>query len=117
MYSQEDVEAPPESCPAHPTKVLMFHCGTCKCDVCEDCWANTHDGHVVNLLSKKVNDAKTSLQQQMETSIQQIATQVIFLCQTDKPADLKHIEEPIVANCIKFTTQLNFDTFGLEAFS
>ena len=85
--SQEDVEAPPESCPAHPAKTLMYHCETCKRDVCEVCWGTDHDDHVVKLLSKKVNDAKTSLQQQMETSIQQILTQVRNLL-TQAVADL-----------------------------
>ena len=74
--SQEDAEAPPETCPVHPSQKLMYHCETCKSDVCEGCWGLSHDDHTVKLLSKKVNDAKKVLQQQMESSIQQITAQV-----------------------------------------
>ena len=74
--SQEDVEAPPETCPFHQTQKLMYHCETCRADVCQDCWGSTHDDHVVKLLSKKVNDAKSTLKQQMETNISKILTQV-----------------------------------------
>ena len=82
--SQEEIissEMDSESCSIHLGERLMYFCesSSCQMDICEKCWSCDHDTHSVKLLSKKVNDARDAVQQQMDKTIDKINAQINIL--------------------------------------
>ena len=82
--SQEEIissDVDSESCSIHPGERLLYFCesSSCQMDICEKCWSCDHDTHIVKLLSKKVNDAKDVVQQEMDKTIQKINSQIDIL--------------------------------------
>ena len=69
------------TCLIHPQKLLLYHCesSSCQLDICEKCWSCNHSAHNVKLLSKKVNDAKGLVEEQMMKSMDQINADINIL--------------------------------------
>ena len=84
--ANKNVKPDVEKCQTHPDEKLLYHCENvaCKCDICEKCWEGSHDKHNVILLSKKVRDAKSSLQQVVENIVSKLSSQINILNKTDK---------------------------------
>ena len=84
--ANKNVKPDVEKCQTHPDEKLLYHCENvaCKCDICEKCWEGSHDKHNVILLSKKVRDAKSSLQQVVENIVSKLSSQIDILNKTDK---------------------------------
>ena len=84
--ANKDVKPDVEKCQTHPDEKLLYHCENvaCKSDICEKCWEGSHDKHNVILLSKKVRDAKSSLQQVVGKIVSQISSQIDILRKTEK---------------------------------
>ena len=82
----KDVKPDVEKCQTHPDEKLLYHCENiaCKSDICEKCWEGSHDKHNVILLSKKVKDAKSSLQQVVGNIVTQISSQIDILSKTER---------------------------------
>ena len=79
--ANKNVKPDVEKCQTHPDEKLLYHCENvaCKCDICERCWEGSHDKHNVILLSKKVRDAKSSLQQVVENIVSKLSSQIDIL--------------------------------------
>ena len=54
--NEEDTDDISNRCSLHPDQKLIYHCGTCKSDVCQECWSCSHENHVVKLMSMKFED-------------------------------------------------------------
>ena len=69
------------TCSTHPQELLLYHCesSSCQLDICEKCWSSDHNTHNVKLLSKKVNDAKGLVEEQMMKSIDQVNAHINLL--------------------------------------
>ena len=75
-----------EKCSFHPEEQLRFHCEneSCKLDICEICWTNSHDKHTVTLLSKKLKDARDVLRKDVEKNMEIVVSQLEILSQAKK---------------------------------
>ena len=84
--SDNDGKPDVDKCQIHPDEKLLYHCEnvTCRSDICEKCWESGHDKHNVILLSKKVRDAKASLQQVVTSIIGHISSQIGLVNDAEK---------------------------------
>ena len=84
--ANKNVKPDVEKFQTHPDEKLLYHCENvaCKCDICGRCWEGSHDKHNVILLSKKVRDAKSSLQQVVDNIVSKLSSQIDILNKTDK---------------------------------
>ena len=75
-----------EKCRDHPGEKLLYHCenAACKCDICQSCWAECHDKHNVTLLSKKVKDARDTLNNEISCIVTEISSQIDLVSEADK---------------------------------
>ena len=75
-----------EKCSFHSEKELLFHCEneSCKLDICEVCWTDSHDKHTVTLLSKKLKDARDVLRKDVGKNMKVVVFQLEILSQAEK---------------------------------
>ena len=75
-----------EKCSFHPEEKLLYHCEnpSCNRDICEVCWTNSHDKHIVTLLSKKLKDARDALRKVVGKNMEIIVSQLELLSDAKK---------------------------------
>ena len=70
----------------------MYYCEneSCKLDICEVCWTDSHDKHIVTLLSKKLTDVKDALLKDVGKNIQMSVSQLEILSDAKEEMQDRH---------------------------
>ena len=81
-----------EKCSFHPDEKLRFHCEneSCKLDICEVCWTDSHDKHTVTLLSKKLKDARDILRKDVGKNMEIVVSQLEILSQAKEEINIRY---------------------------
>ena len=78
-----------EKCSFHTNEKLLYHCEneSCKLDICEVCWTDSHDKHTVTLLSKKLKDARDALRKDVGKNMEMVLSHLKMLSAAKKEID------------------------------
>ena len=100
-----------EKCSFHPDENLLFFCEneSCKLDICEVCWTESHDKHTVTLLSKKLKDARGGLQKDVGENIGMVLSRLKILSEAKKEIydQYDQVENDLKQRHKKLTDHLN----------